>query len=129
MCWAARRSRSRSSTSVRPPRTRQQFIATSVALENTGVSAYSGQALNIADPDVVACGAFDRHGRSAARLGDRPDPERDVPKGIAPDGPFDKALSAKKVLKAVEDTGFIVWLSEPARCDPAEFTAGSRSKR
>ena len=30
-----------------------QFIATAVALENTGVGAYSGQALNIKDPEVI----------------------------------------------------------------------------
>ena len=31
-----------------------EFVATAFALENTGVGAYSGQALNIADPALVA---------------------------------------------------------------------------
>jgi rubrerythrin len=82
------------------------FTATAVALENTGVRAYSGQALNIDDPKVVkaALSIVTIEARHASVIGVIADPSS---KGIAPQGPFDKPLSAKKVLKAVTDTGFI----------------------
>lgn len=81
------------------------FVATAFALENTGVGAYSGQAFNIDDGDVLA-GALSIvtiEGRHAGLVGQI---LRGV-KGIAPDGPFDKPVGAKKTLKAVENTGFI----------------------
>lgn len=82
------------------------FVATSFALENTGVSAYSGQAFNIDDPDVLAAALAIvtievRHSGLIGQILSGVD-------GIAPDGPLDKAVGAKKTLKAVEKTGFIV---------------------
>ena len=81
------------------------FIATAFALENTGVGAYSGQAFNIKDPAVLA-GALSivtieaRHAGLIGGIYLGQD-------GIAPDGPTDKAVGAKKTLKIVESTGFI----------------------
>ena len=81
------------------------FVATAFALENTGVSAYSGQAFNIDDPAVLA-GALSivtieaRHSGLIGQI-------LDGSKGIAPDGPTDKAVGAKATLKAVGKTGFI----------------------
>lgn len=81
------------------------FVATSFALENTGVSAYSGQAFNIEDPDVLA-GALSivtieaRHSGLIGQI-------LSGVKGIAPDGPTDKPVGARETLKAVAKTGFI----------------------
>jgi len=81
------------------------FVATAFALENTGVSAYSGQAFNIKDPAVLA-GALSivtieaRHSGLIGQI-------YKGRKGIAPDGPTDKAVGAKKTLKIVASTGFI----------------------
>ena len=81
------------------------FVATAFALENTGVSAYSGQAFNIDDPAVLA-GALSivtieaRHSGLIGQI-------LKGSKGIAPDGPTDKAVGAKDTLKAVKKTGFI----------------------
>jgi hypothetical protein len=82
------------------------FVATAYALENTGVHAYSGQALNIKSPAVIAAALSivtveARHasvfglilnGNSAS---------------ISPNGAFDKPFGAKKVLKNVKKTHFI----------------------
>ncbi len=82
-----------------------QFIATAYALENTGVGAYSGQAFNIKDPAVLA-GALSivtieaRHAGLIGGIYLGQD-------GIAPDGPTDKAVGARKTLKIVSSTGFI----------------------
>jgi len=82
-----------------------QFIATAYALENTGVGAYSGQAFNIKDPAVLA-GALSIvtiEARHAGLIGELAKGK----KGIAPNGPTDKAVGAKKTLKIVASTGFI----------------------
>ena len=82
------------------------FVATSFALENTGVSAYSGQVNNVKDSAVLA-GAVSiatieaRHSGLIGQI-------LKGKKGIAPDGPTDTAVGAKATLKAVAKTGFIV---------------------
>ena len=81
------------------------FVATAFALENVGVSAYSGQAFNVKDPAVLA-GALSIvtiEARHAGLIGQI----LKGPKGIAPDGPTDVAVGAKATLKAVTNTGFI----------------------
>ena len=82
------------------------FVGTAVALENTGVSAYAGQALNIKEPAYVAAAVsiITIEARHASVIGLIQNQSRE---GIAPDGPFDKPLTARKVLKIVESTGFI----------------------
>ena len=85
---------------------RQPFLETAFALENTGVGAYSGQAFNIKKPAylAVALSIVTIEARHAGVIGLL---LKDSAEGIAPDGPFDKPLTARKVLKAVEATGFI----------------------
>lgn len=82
------------------------FVATSYALENTGVSAYSGQAFNIKDPAVLASALaiVTIEARHSGLIGQILSGK----KGIAPDGPLDKAVGATATLKAVGKTGFIV---------------------
>jgi len=84
---------------------RKVFLRTSFALENTGVGAYSGQALNIVDPANVAAALsiLTIEARHAGLVGEIIRGN----KGVAPYGPFDRTLSAKAVLKNVEKTGFI----------------------
>jgi rubrerythrin len=82
------------------------FIKTSLALENTGVHAYSGQALNIKSPATVAAALSiatveARHASVAGLL------VKPTSKNISPDGAFDVPFSAAKVLKAVAATGFL----------------------
>ncbi|MFL5873802.1 MAG: ferritin-like domain-containing protein [Solirubrobacterales bacterium] len=82
------------------------FIKTAVALENTGVGAYSGQVLNIVNPAYVAAAASiltveARHASVAGLL------LKPVSKNLSPDGAFDKPKTAAQVLKAVEATGFL----------------------
>jgi hypothetical protein len=82
------------------------FIKTAVALENTGVHAYSGQALNIASPAYIAAALSiwsieARHASVAGLL------LTGKPSGITPDGPFDTPFTAVEVLKAVKKTGFL----------------------
>ena len=82
------------------------WIATSYALENTGVHAYSGQVLNISNPAYVAAAASiltieARHASVAGLL------MKPTPKSMTPDGPFDTPYTAAEVLKAVEATGFL----------------------
>jgi rubrerythrin len=82
------------------------FIKTAVALENTGVHAYSGQALNIKTPATVAAALSiltveARHASVAGLL------LKATPGNITPDGPFDTPFTAAEVLKAVEATGFL----------------------
>jgi hypothetical protein len=88
-------------TSVEP------FMKTAQVLENTGVHAYSGQALNIMTPAYVkaAVSILTVEARHASVIGLLNDP---TGKEIAPDGPFDTPFTASKVLKAVEGTKFIV---------------------
>ncbi|HEX4730981.1 MAG TPA: ferritin-like domain-containing protein [Solirubrobacterales bacterium] len=82
------------------------WIATSYALENTGVHAYSGQVLNISNPAYVAAAASiltieARHASVAGLL------MKPTEKNMTPDGPFDTPFTAAEVLKAVEATGFL----------------------
>jgi ferritin-like protein len=82
------------------------FIKTAVALENTGVGAYSGQALNIASPAYIAAAlsiwSIEARHASVAGLLLKP-----TPSNLTPNGPFDKPKTAAQVLKAVEATGFL----------------------
>lgn len=82
------------------------FIKTAVALENTGVGAYSGQALNIASPAYIsaALSIWSVEARHASVAGLLLKP---TPKNISPDGAFDEPQTAAQVLKAVEATGFL----------------------
>jgi Ferritin-like domain len=85
----------------------EMFMKTAQVLENTGVHAYSGQALNIANPKYVAAALsiLTIEARHASVIGLLNDPSGAA---IAPDGPFDTPLTAAKVLTAVKGTGFIV---------------------
>jgi Ferritin-like domain len=85
----------------------EMFMKTSQALENTGVHAYSGQALNIKSAAYVkaALSILTIEARHASVIGLLNDP---TGKEIAPNGPFDTPLSASKVLAAVAETKFIV---------------------
>jgi rubrerythrin len=82
------------------------FIKTSVALENTGVGAYAGQALNIVNPAYVAA-ALSIHSVEARHASVAGLLLKPTPKNQGPDGAFDKPLTAGQVLKAVEATGFL----------------------
>jgi len=83
------------------------FMKTSQVLENTGVHAYSGQALNIKTAAYVkaAVSILTVEARHASVIGLLNDPSGEA---IAPDGPFDTPLTAAKVLAAVKETGFVV---------------------
>ena len=83
------------------------FKKTAQVLENTGVHAYSGQALNIKSAKVVkaALSILTIEARHASVIGLINDPSGN---SIAPDGPFDTPFTAAKVLTAVKGTGFIV---------------------
>ncbi|HEY7831093.1 MAG TPA: ferritin-like domain-containing protein [Solirubrobacteraceae bacterium] len=83
------------------------FMTTAQVLENTGVHAYSGQALNIKSAAYVkaALSILTIEARHASVIGLLNEPAGNA---IAPDGPFDKPLTASKVLAAVKGTGFIV---------------------
>lgn len=83
------------------------FMATSEVLENTGVHAYSGQALNIKSPAYVkaALSILTIEARHASVIGLLNEP---AGTDITPDGPFDTPYAAGKVLAAVTSTGFIV---------------------
>jgi hypothetical protein len=84
-----------------------KFMATAQVLENTGVHAYSGQALNITTPAYVkaAVSILTIEARHASVIGLLNDP---TGKEIAPNGPFDTPLKASQVLTAVKGTGFII---------------------
>jgi hypothetical protein len=82
------------------------FVKTAVALENTGVHAYSGQALNIQAPATVAAALSiltveARHASVAGLI------LTGKPSGLSPDGSFDTPFTAGEVLKAVGATGFL----------------------
>ncbi len=85
----------------------EMFMKTSQVLENTGVHAYSGQALNIKSAAYVkaAISILTIEARHASVIGLLNDPTGEM---IAPNGPFDTPLTAAKVLAAVKETGFIV---------------------
>jgi len=82
------------------------FIATAFALENTGVGAYSGQALNIESPAYIAAALsiWSIEARHASVAGLLLSP---TAKNISPNGAFDKPKTAAQVLKAVDKTGFL----------------------
>jgi hypothetical protein len=88
----------------------EMFMKTAQVLENTGVHAYSGQALNIKNPAYVkaAISILTIEARHASVIGLLN--EGTIPSGkeIAPNGPFDTPLTAAAVLTAVKGTGFIV---------------------
>jgi hypothetical protein len=83
------------------------FMATSEVLENTGVHAYSGQALNIKAAAYVkaALSILTIEARHASVIGLLNEPAGN---NITPNGPFDTPYTASKVLAAVKGTGFIV---------------------
>jgi hypothetical protein len=84
----------------------ETFMATAEVLENTGVHAYSGQALNIKTPAYVkaAVSILTVEARHASVIG-----LLNGPKGmLTPNGAFDTPFTAEKVLAAVKSTGFIV---------------------
>jgi hypothetical protein len=83
------------------------FMKTAQVLENTGVHAYSGQALNITHPAYVkaALSILTIEARHASVIGLLNDPSGEA---ITPDGAFDTPLTASQVLAAVKGTGFIV---------------------
>ena len=82
------------------------FLKTSVALENTGVAAYAGQALNITNPAYVAA-ALSIHSVEARHASVAGLLLKATPGNITPDGPFDTPFTAAEVLKAVGKTGFL----------------------
>jgi rubrerythrin len=82
------------------------FLKTAVALENTGVAAYAGQALNIVDPAYVAA-ALSIHSVEARHASVAGLLLKPTPKNQSPNGAFDKPKTAAQVLKAVEATGFL----------------------
>ncbi|MHB8241994.1 MAG: ferritin-like domain-containing protein [Solirubrobacteraceae bacterium] len=88
----------------------ETFMKTAQVLENTGVHAYSGQALNIKTPAYVkaAVSILTIEARHASVIGILNEGAAPSGKEIAPNGPFDTPLTAAKVLAAVKATGFIV---------------------
>jgi hypothetical protein len=87
----------------------ETFMATAQVLENTGVHAYSGQALNIKTPAYVkaALSILTIEARHASVIGLLNEPAGGSGANIAPNGPFDTPLTAGAVLSAVTKTGFI----------------------
>lgn len=87
----------------------ETFMKTAQVLENTGVHAYSGQALNIKTPAYVAAALsiLTVEARHASVIGLLNEGAAPTGKEIAPDGPFDKPFTAARVLTAVKGTGFI----------------------
>jgi hypothetical protein len=85
----------------------EMFMKTAQVLENTGVHAYSGQALNIKSAAYVkaAISILTIEARHASVIGLLNEPAGE---DIAPNGPFDTPLTASQVLTAVKGTGFIV---------------------
>jgi hypothetical protein len=83
----------------------ETFMATAEVLENTGVHAYSGQALNIKTAAYVkaALSILTIEARHASVIG-----LLNGSKGmLTPTGAFDTPYTAAKVLAAVKGTGFI----------------------
>ena len=103
---AARPSSSRSSTSGRRPATRREFLATSYALENTGVHAYHGQVFNIQSRAYlkVALTIATVEARHAGVVGLL---ALNSAHAISPDGAFDRGMKAKRILNTVRGTHFI----------------------
>jgi hypothetical protein len=84
-----------------------KWLGTSMVLENTGVKAYGGQALNISNPAYIAAALSiwaveARHASVAGLL------VKAAPDSISPEkGAFQTTATAAEVLKAVEGTGFL----------------------
>ena len=85
------------------------FMKTAAVLENTGVHAYSGQALNIKSAAYVkaAISILTIEARHASVIGLLNEGASPAGTEMTPSGPFDTPLTAAAVLKAVEGTGFI----------------------
>jgi hypothetical protein len=83
------------------------FMVIAQVLENTGVHAYLGQGLNSENPACVkaALSILTIEARHASVIGLLNDPTGTA---IAPDGRFDTPLTARQVLAAVQQTGFLV---------------------
>jgi rubrerythrin len=83
-----------------------KFTATAFALENEGVHAYSGQALNIKEAKVIkaALSIVTVEARHASVFGLI---LQGTPDSISPDGAFDKPFKAKRVLADVKALHFI----------------------
>jgi hypothetical protein len=85
-----------------------KWLPTAMVLENTGVKAYGGQALNISSPAYISAALSiwaveARHASVAGLL------VKAAPTSISPEkGPFQTTATAAEVLKAVEGTGFLV---------------------
>jgi rubrerythrin len=84
-------------------RSRTKFLETSYALENTGVSAYLGQAGNIKTPSILLTAASivtveARHSGAVGEL---------LGRNISPSGAFDAGKSMQEVLAIVNKTKFI----------------------
>jgi Ferritin-like domain len=88
----------------------EMFMKTAAVLENTGVHAYSGQALNIKSAAYVkaALSILTIEARHASVIGLLNEGASPAGTEMTPSGPFDTPLTAAAVLKAVEGTGFIV---------------------
>jgi rubrerythrin len=84
-------------------RSRSKFLQTSYALENTGVSAYLGQAGNIKTPSILLTAASivtveARHSGAVGQL---------LGRNISPSGAFDAGKTMEQVLAIVNKTKFI----------------------
>jgi rubrerythrin len=84
-------------------RSRAKFLETSYALENTGVSAYLGQAGNIKTPSILLTAASivtveARHSGAVGQL---------LGRNIAPSGAFDAGKTMDQVLAIVNKTKFV----------------------
>ncbi len=86
-----------------------RFVNSSFTFENEGVHAYSGQAFNISDPQVLkaALSIVTVEARHASVIGLIRN--RSV-YGIAPSGPFDTPKGATQVLKDVKSLNYITKL-------------------
>jgi len=88
----------------------EMFMKTAAVLENTGVHAYSGQALNIKSAAYVkaALSILTIEARHASVIGLLNEGAAPAGTEMTPNGPFDTPLTAGQVLTAVRGTGFIV---------------------
>ncbi len=88
----------------------EMFMKTAQVLENTGVHAYSGQALNIKKAAYVkaALSILTIEARHASVIGLLNEGTAPAGTEMTPNGPFDTPLTAAQVLTAVKGTGFIV---------------------